>query len=154
MTGTSVMKELNVWYLFYNPTATTYIHSSNVDASQWTQLSSFRGQSDEYWGLLGIWWLKITCLFVLALRHGVKGDPPQSLKVGPGNPPPPLKFKSGTPEPPSKLKGGTPGPPSKFKSGALIIFLHCLFCSRQICFYLIWKSFSTNSRYSKLYSLF
>ena len=72
------------------------------------------------------------------------------------DPGPPSKFKSGTPGPPSKFKSRTPGPPSKFKSGTLIIiFLHCLtYFILDKYIHIIWKKFSTNSRYSKLYSFF
>ena len=69
-------------------------------------------------------------------------DSPPSLKVGPGTP---LKFES-----------GTPGPPTKFKSGTLIIiFLHCSTCFvLDILFYIYMVIIFTNSRYSKLHSLF
>ena len=84
-------------------------------------------------------------------RHGVKVGPGPWI---PGPNDPPSKFKSGTPGPPSKFKGRAPGPPSKFKSGTLVItFLHCL-TYLVLDKYIIWKQFSTNSRYSKLYSLF
>ena len=80
-------------------------------------------------------------------------DSPPSLKVGPGTP---LKFESGTPGPPSKFKSGTPGPPTKFKSGTfIIIFLHCsTYFVLDILFYIYMVIIFTNSRYSKLHSLF
>ena len=71
-------------------------------------------------------------------------DLPQNLKMGPRTT---LKFKHGTLRPPSKFKSGTQRPPTKFKSGSFIItFLHCYIYNMEI--------FSTNSRYSKLHSLF